>query len=90
MTKGENADNTAGILHCSYGSVQTIVRLHDAWFLFVCHTEGEDDEEERMSVTSEPIILGAPILKRRNRAGSEGATPGTTPTDDEVCWYVYH
>ncbi|KAK2183717.1 hypothetical protein NP493_298g00032 [Ridgeia piscesae] len=48
-------------------------------------TDDEDEEEERLSVISEPPILadlGTPNMKRRDRPYSEGASPCTTPSDE--------
>ena len=46
--------------------------------------EYDDDEEDKISVTSEPAHQFSAMKKRHfNRPGSEGATPGST-TSDEV------
>ncbi|KAI0219548.1 Neuropathy target esterase [Lamellibrachia satsuma] len=49
-------------------------------------SDDEEEEEERLSVISEPPILadmGTPNMKRRDRPYSEGASPCTTPSDEE-------
>lgn len=41
-------------------------------------SEGGTDEDDKISVTSEPIVsLNSPKVCHRNRAGSEGASPGS-------------
>lgn len=51
-------------------------------------SEGGTDEDDKISVTSEPIVsLNSPKVCHRNRAGSEGASPGSASAssadDDE-------
>ena len=59
-------------------------------YFILLPADDEEEEDERLSVTSEPSILadlGTPNMKRRDRPYSEGASPCTTPRDEVTFSY---